>query len=473
MYNTPAHLARQLVRHAPKRLARVLEPAVGRGALLLPLLQRFESQRTRLVCVDIDADSLDQVHTALQPRETQADFVNEDFLDWATQQPPSSFDCILMNPPFAGSRRDCRRLRLPQVKDGHHPPTTPIPTEAAFTFLAHRLLAPGGRLLAILPCSIIMSESLGWLRSMLFQTGSIDYVYEFPTGTFRTVDSKVYLLVFRKGRPRPTQLVKRNAQRSKRLTLSRKAGVPPRLDFDYHAGDLRMRILQHHTRLRWKALGEVARIFRGTVPSVPRLGGVVHSTDFTNGRWRPPVGEPDTSGVRGQLRRTDLLVRRVGRNNHLTIGDARLVAGFYATDCVFVIRPNAGTSSRTLLFALRSMLALDWLPVWLERGTGARYYSKNTLERLPVPLAASTIYSDAFLRFSETLGPGASAPATRCLAYHSGTNVDCLACKSVGCPLLDARLPTQPITSPNGSASVHNGSAQCLLRAAPVRRRRQ
>ena len=463
MYDTPAHLARQLVRHVPKRLARVLEPAVGRGALLLPLLQRFENQRTHLVCIDIDTDSLDKVHTRLQSTRIHADYVNEDFLDWATQQPPFSFDCILMNPPFAGSRRDSRRLQAPPLDSGHEPPTVPIPTEAAFVFLAHRLLAPGGRLLAILPCSVIMSESLGWLRSLLFQTGSIDYVYEFPAGTFRTVDSKVYLLVFRKGRPRPTQLVKPNFQQSKRLTLPLQTDVPSRLDFDYHAGDLRMRILKHHTALHWKQLGEVARIFRGTAPSAPRPEGVVHSTNFTNGQWRQPVGQTNSGSVHGKLRHTDLLIRRVGRNNHLTLGDARLVAGLHATECLFVIRPNSGISSQRLLFALQSILALDWLPACLERGTGARYFSKNTLERLSVPLAASTIYSDAFLRFSETSDPAACASATRCLAYHSGTSFDC---GSAPCPLVETYFRHQQTNSHIASASTHNGShSACFHRS--------
>ena len=466
MYDTPPHLANELVRHVPKRLVRVLEPAVGKGALLLPLLHRFKKQHTHLVCVDIDADSLNKVHAALQPRGIDADCVNEDFLNWATLQPTSSFDCILMNPPFAGSRRDCRRLQVAQPDGSDHRSNAPIPTEAAFIYLAHRLLAPGGRLLAILPCSVIMSESLGWLRSLLFRTGSIDYVYEYPAGTFRTVDSKVYLLVFRKGRPRPTQLVKPVLQQSKRLTLPRQTEAPPRLDFDYHAGDLRMRILQHHTTLRWKPLSDVALIFRGTVPSAPRPEGVVHSTHFTNGGWHPPVGQNTTRAVHGQIRHTDLLVRRVGRNNHLTLGDARLVGGFYATDCLFVIRPKPDVSSRTLLFALKSILALDWLPACLERGTGARYFSKSTLERLPVPLAASTVYAAAFRRFSSTTDPDAFTTATRCLAYHSGTTLDCFACKSAACPLLETHRHHQSAAYTIEPGSTYNSSRTACYRAS-------
>ena len=467
MYDTPAHLARQLIRHVPKRLARVLDPAVGRGALLLPLLNRFERQHTHLVCVDIDSDSLNEVHAALQPRQIQADYINDDFLAWAMEQPPSSFDCILMNPPFAGARPDCRSVQPPQLGDEQHRPTAPIPVEAAFTYVAHRLLAPGGRLLAILPCSVIMSESLDWLRTFLFRTGSVDYVYEFPAGTFRTVDSKVYLLVFKKGpRRQRTQLIKPHPQQSKRLALPRQTDVPPRLDFDYHVGDLRVRKLQRHTNLCWAPLGDVARIFRGTVPSAPRPDGVVHSTHFTDDQWRPPTGQTTSRNQQGRLRHSDLLIRRVGRNNHLTLGDARLVAGFFATDCLFVIRPNASTSSPKLLFALKSILALDWLPPFLERGTGARYFCKSSLEQLPVPLAACSVYSDAFLRFSH--GQAANDPdgcpltpptATQCLAYHSGTDLECLACQSSPCPLLETHHQPEPSPSSVHSPSTHNGSS--------------
>ena len=467
MYDTPAHLARQLVRHLPKRLARVLDPAVGKGALLLPLLRRFERQHTHLVCVDIDSDSLNELHATLQPRQIQADYINDDFLTWAIEQPPSSFDCILMNPPFAGARADCRALHLPQLGDEQHRPTTPIPVEAAFTCVALHLLAPRGRLLAILPSSVITSESLRWLRSFLFQTGSVDYIYEFPAGTFRTVDSKVYLLVFQKGtRRRNTQLIKPHSQQSKRLALRRQTDTPHRLDFDYHAGHLRMRILQRHTNLHWTPLGDVAQIFRGTVPSAPRHDGAVHSTHFTDDQWRPPSRQTTSPVRQGRLRHSDLLIRRVGRNNHLTLGDARLVAGLFATDCLFVIRPNASTSSPALLFALKSILALEWLPPFLERGTGARYFCKSSLEQLPVPLAASSVYSDAFLRFSHAAGtndpdhyPSTPSTATQCLSYHGGTDLKCLACQSSPCPLLETHHLSESRPSSVHSPSTHNGTS--------------
>ena len=459
MYDTPAHLARQLVRHVPKRLSRLLDPAAGKGALLHPLLRRFERHHTQVVCVDTDSDALNELRDAFLDRKFHGDYVNEDFLTWGVEQMPLSFDCVLMNPPFAAARVDCRTVDLTQLNDEVGQPVAPMPLEAAFICVAHRLLAAGGRLLAVLPCSIIMSESLQWLRSFLFRTGSIEYVYEFPPRTFKTVDSKVYLLVFKKGPlRRRVQLIRPESSRTRRLSLPLQNEAPQRLDFDFHNGRVRMQTLTRKTNLEWTLLGKVARIFRGTVPSAPRPAGVVHSTDFSRGRWRRPVHEPTIDTTRGRLRFGDLLIRRVGRNSHLTLGDARLVAGLMATDCLFVIRPNDDISSLKILFAIKSLQGLDWLPTLLERGTGARYFCKSSLEQLPVPLAAPDVYSDSFLSFSRADAAGcvdevsaAISRATDCLVLHSGDTVSCPSCLSSPCPLVgkpilpvDATLQHQP-----------------------------
>ena len=219
MYDTPAHLAKQLVRHAPKRISRLLDPAVGKGALLHPLLRKFEGQNTHVVCVDTDADALHELRERFGDRKFRRDYVNKDFLNWGIEQGSESFDCVLMNPPFAASRLDCRILDSVRTNVYANQPASPIPMEAAFVCLAHRLLAPGGRLLSVLPCSIVMSESLQWLRQFLCDTGSIEYLYEYPARTFKHVDSKVYLLVYKKGtRRRSVRLVRSATDGTHRLS---------------------------------------------------------------------------------------------------------------------------------------------------------------------------------------------------------------------------------------------------------------
>ena len=466
MYDTPAHLARQLMRHVPKRLSRLLDPAVGKGALLHPLLRRFESHHTQVVCVDTDTDALNELRAGFRDRKFHGDYVNEDFLTWGVEQQPLSFDCVLMNPPFAGARTDCRTVDLTQSNVDVGQPAAPIPVEAAFICVAHRLLAADGRLLAVLPCSVIMSESLQWLRSFLFRTGSIEYVYEFPPRTFKAVDSKVYLFVFKKGsRRRHVQLIRPKSDQAQRLSLPLQDEAPHRLDFDFHNGRLRMQTLRRNTNLEWTLLGKVARIFRGTVPSAPHPEGVVHSTDFRQGRWRRPVDEPTIETTRGRIRFGDLLIRRVGRNSHLTLGDARLVAGLLATDCLFVIRPNDDIVSLKLLFAIKSLLGLNWLATLLERGTGARYFCKSSLERLPVPLAAPDVYSDRYLNFLRADDAGcvdgviaAISSATECLVLHSGDTVSSPSCLSSQCPLPEKHNHLVHATSQYHPPSPLNGA---------------
>ena len=81
-----------------------------------------------------------------------------------------------------------------------------MPLEAAFLCRALELLADGGRLLAIVPCSVVMSESLQWLREELLSQGAIRFVHELPPRSFPGVDSRMYLLVLQQRCPAAANL---------------------------------------------------------------------------------------------------------------------------------------------------------------------------------------------------------------------------------------------------------------------------
>ena len=400
MYDTPSHVAQQLLRHAPKNMSRLLEPAVGRGALLRPILNRLERDKTNVTCVDTDSEALQEMGQNLRVRGISSECVNEDFLTWSTKQQPQSFDCVLMNPPFAGSRTNGRYIDLSKLDIHAERVTLRIPLEAAFVYCAHRLLSTYGRLLTVLPCSVIMAQCLQPLRSFLLRTGSIEYVYEFPPRTFKTVDSRIFLLVFKKGASRRRiTLVNPQSNGTQRLYLSLKENVPSRLDFNFHSSQKQLQILMRSTTFNWTPIGETAMIFRGTVPSVPRPIGVLHSTDFRQGQWKPPSRQSTLRTGRGKICLGDLLIRRVGRNNHLTLGDSRLVVGRLATDCLFVIRPQSNIDPIKLYFAFKLLFGLGWSPKLLERGTGAHYFCKSSLEKLFVPLNACDFFVDSYLSF--------------------------------------------------------------------------
>lgn len=129
-YPTPETLAERLVEMAQiEEGHRCLEPSAGTGAIarLIP--------STALTCVEISP-----LHCRALASQGLA--VHEgDFLQWAESAP--SFDRILMNPPFADNRA---KLHLQAAAD---------------------LLAPGGRLVAILPASyrgkdLLPGRNLDW-----------------------------------------------------------------------------------------------------------------------------------------------------------------------------------------------------------------------------------------------------------------------------------------------------------------------
>ena len=73
-----------------------------------------------------------------------------------------------------------------------------IPIEVAFIVRAVRLLNPNGVLLAIVPATLISSFKTSWLRQYLMEIGAVDYVHELPKRTFKGVEARVYLFVYRK-----------------------------------------------------------------------------------------------------------------------------------------------------------------------------------------------------------------------------------------------------------------------------------
>lgn len=121
-FPTPRSIAEQVLAAAEiDRRHRVLEPSAGEGDLLPPLGLEFRT----LTLVEIDL----RCARTLRYRFPDATFpgatvVNADFLTW---EPPHDFDRIIMNPPFGKS------------------------VEVQHLMQARAWLAPGGRLVAIMP----------------------------------------------------------------------------------------------------------------------------------------------------------------------------------------------------------------------------------------------------------------------------------------------------------------------------------
>ena len=162
---TPPEIARALARHAPKSVTRVLDPAVGDGSLLLPLLDRVCHSRCEVTAVDIDPAAILSASVRLSHPVAVRELVCSDFLEWARRNPcGNQFDCVVANPPFAGRRSDWVGVTLsrPWVENETDPALCPV--EVAFIIACVHALQPGGRLLAIVPSSIVASSRCAWLR---------------------------------------------------------------------------------------------------------------------------------------------------------------------------------------------------------------------------------------------------------------------------------------------------------------------
>ncbi|QHS09125.1 class I SAM-dependent methyltransferase [Sinimarinibacterium sp. NLF-5-8] len=129
-YPTPAALAEQVIEHAGiESHHRCLEPSAGQGnlAVLMP--------KDQTVCCEVSA-----MHAEIL-RSKGLDVVQQDFLQWADQCAAAGrfFDRIIMNPPYSQGRA---QLHLDA---------------------ARKILAPGGRIVAVLPSGFGNREApSGW-----------------------------------------------------------------------------------------------------------------------------------------------------------------------------------------------------------------------------------------------------------------------------------------------------------------------
>ena len=282
-FDTPIEVARELAKHAPRRLGTVLDPAAGTGALLVPFTEHLKRNRSRLYCVDSDSDALADLKVNLKPLLGSAvTMINADFMDWSSKQPPSSFDCILMNPPFSGTKAGLRKIVASEQLRNLVDTNRYMPLEAAFLCKAHNLLKDNGRLLAILPCSIVMAQSMQWVRDFLIKTGAIRSIHELPSGSFRGVESRMYLLIYDKAKKqRKLKLYNHDLNEPDRFDLSFKRDISiDRLDFGYHNALQKMGLLQRNNRFAWRLLRDVAYVLRGDVSSPLGSLSAIHTSDY-------------------------------------------------------------------------------------------------------------------------------------------------------------------------------------------------
>ena len=412
-YYTPISVAQVLARHVPKNPSRILEPAAGTGTLLEPLAERLRGSAKRVVCIDVNNEALEQAKLQLAPVIGKSlEFICSDFLAWSAPTHSSKkeplFDCVLMNPPFAGKRESFVKLNLaeelPGIGEGIHC----APVEVAFVLRSIRLLAPKGRLLAVVPSSLISSLNTVWVRNYLLLLGAMRYVHELPRYTFRGIRSRFYLFVYEKaGLKRPFLLCNHDLDEPESIRIKEsELTTELRFDYGFHAALRRYKeLMEGSDHLGWAELPVSADVWRGKIKSPLGPKKALHTYDFNGGFWHlgnRRIRIRKDKSERG-IRRGDLLMKRVGRNCSSSVGKVLGHIGCASSDCLWIVRPKKGTMSTRMLFALRVLLGFDFGAQLVECGTGAPYITEKALRDLIIPTKLADVYHKQYSGYREAI----------------------------------------------------------------------
>ena len=409
-HDTPAAVASVLAKHAPRNARLILYPCVGSGALLEPLLSRATSQRTKVICFDIDGQAVKSTRRKFESRlGTLLHVEQADFLSPRTntliRQRWSFADCVLLNPPFAGRTSSWRPISVPS-HCGRNELKKCAPYEAAFLLNAVSLLADNGRLLAVLPGSIISGVRCAWIRHELGLLGSILHVHELPRRTFSNVESRIYLLVFVRGR-QCSQIALCNHELSEphRMVIdTRRLDPACRLDYNYYEAKAWFKDLRTATSsLQWCLLSEVADIARGNATSNVQKERALHTTDKKNCSWQSKEHYVRTGTVSYvTVGHKDILLARVGRGCWESAGFASGPLPARFSDCLFRVHPKA-VPRRALLFAIRCVFGFPLMESIAVRGTGASYIAKTVLESIKIPVALASRYPSIYASYDDAV----------------------------------------------------------------------
>lgn len=394
-HETPQQVAQLLAKHAPRKVRSLLDPAAGVGVLARPFFKRTECKRIQLLDIDHSVISLLRSETA---STRSVSVLEENFLKWSAPNGigyGSRFDCIIMNPPFAGKLKDHVYIELSDKKK-----IRSVPVEVAFVYLGSRLLHPGGRLLAVLPASVVSGESTIWLRRYLMQEGNIRLVHELPRRTFSGVEGRMYILVFERAKRQRTLISRNHRLRNPDELHIRKRGLINtfRLDFRFHEAQSWLARIQSWDKLGWARLDSMATVLRGDVDSPIKNSRVLHTTNMLTFRA--------TKSRRSQLannerlaRCGDIILKRVGRH---ASASAIIYRGRYmapCSDCILIIRPHTTTDVNRLLFALRTIIAWSQGAGLVEHGVAATYIPADSLRFLEVPMCLAELCPKMYTSF--------------------------------------------------------------------------
>ncbi|AZC84285.1 Eco57I restriction-modification methylase domain-containing protein [Pseudomonas chlororaphis] len=354
-HKTPQAVVKLARRHIPKAACKVLEPAVGEGALLEAL---YPSQlHKELTLVDIDHRRLDAIK-AIYP---DLSLINADFVNWSESKNVTGFDLIITNPPFSG--RSENWIQFCDQK---------APIEYVFFRRCVELLEKDGTLVAIVPDTLVNSSRLSNERAWIFSQGAITYAYQLPERIFDKIEGAFYLLVFKKGmRQKYVKLRSLTGQPEIKISNATLISTDYRLDHSFYRST---KNLNSFTPKHSTLLGEICIVGRGPIRSNYKLVGNHHSNSFSEGFWRSYTTHNDSNLC--------IAVKRVSRNAHLSFGLFQIKDIEKSTDCLVFIKARDNELLK-ILFYLRAVMTNEDGKSLLLKGSGAKFIQVNDLKNIP------------------------------------------------------------------------------------------
>ncbi|MCD1589017.1 class I SAM-dependent methyltransferase [Halomonas sp. IOP_14] len=380
-FRTPFEIVKIMKKHLPIAQMRILEPAVGEGALL-ETLNPLRVGRN-VTAIDIDPARL----KALKYTYKKINLINEDFLEWS-ERCTYKYDLIITNPPFSAKSKDW--ISYENKK---------IPIELLFFIKSIKLLDSGGTLIGIVPDAIINSSSFSEERMDIMLNNKITYVYQLPKRVFKSIESGFFLIVVKKGGVTNKVTLRRVCDNGCEEIFVDRHEVAKnnfRLDFSfYSSARFYNGGLSIHEKLPLQKLSDFCEIKRGGVRNCYQTHGLIHTWSFKNGVW----GEDFT--FLNDRENYCVMVKRVSRNAHLTFGVAKNKDIVNTTDCVIIIS-SSEVDPFKLLFFLRVFYSNSHGEDYMLKGTGAKFISVSFLNDIKY-LDISTIYRNDFENYCNAL----------------------------------------------------------------------
>jgi hypothetical protein len=405
MHYTPSDVASALAAYAPRHIRSVLEPAVGEGSLLLPLLERRSRSISEIVCIDSDSRALEGTSARLKPLKVPLKMIQADFVEWCGSgqgvRLREHFDCVVMNPPFSGRKGVLRTIGVKDLFSAVPFEARAVPIEIAFVACGLKMARPGGAVLAVVPASVVSAQSTRWFRKYLLQVADLRLVHELPKYTFPGVEAKVYLMVLYRAKRCNIITLANHSVREPEMLEVLKADMQGHYRFDHSFNKAYLwqrQIVRENPQLNWRSVELCADVFRGKLSAPFTDAPCVHSTHFVQGVWKvPPTVKPRAGEV--GVRCNDILVVRVARHCHDTFS-VYTKDSLPCSDCIIVMRPKPGVSATCLLLGLRLMFAWNLgKDLVVNGGTGARYITEQSLSAAVVPLGLTRYYAPTVQKY--------------------------------------------------------------------------